>query len=192
MITSVILFSGCVHGRVLPREQEQAAQWLAGGKQTRTLIVKPNAGCQGDGIRLVQRPRDVPGASVRLLGFVLPLCWLSVPIRFVFWEARVAVWRGALTKALHVLLVPLMIGGGGLIIAIPAVAQQYIPQPLCLDGVKFDLRLYVLLTSLAPLRAFVHTAGMVRLATEQYTAPQTSNLVRPGPNQVAGGESTRY
>lgn len=36
------------------------------------------------------------------------------------------------------------------------VVQEYIRDPLLLDGFKFDIRLYVLLTGCSPLRAYVH------------------------------------
>ena len=45
------------------------------------------------------------------------------------------------------------------------VAQKYIENPFLLDGYKFDLRLYVLLTGCDPLHIFLHREGHVRMAT---------------------------
>jgi tubulin polyglutamylase TTLL6/13 len=56
------------------------------------------------------------------------------------------------------------------------VAQRYVDRPLLLDGLKFDLRVYVLVAGCSPLRVYLHEEGLVRLATEQYTAPNGSNL----------------
>ena len=58
------------------------------------------------------------------------------------------------------------------------VIQQYVANPLLLDGYKFDLRLYVLVTSFKPLEAFIYSEGFGRFATEPYSlAPtQTHNL----------------
>lgn len=47
---------------------------------------------------------------------------------------------------------------------------------LLMDGFKFDLRVYVLITCIDPLRIFVYNNGLVRLATCQYTSPETGNL----------------
>lgn len=51
------------------------------------------------------------------------------------------------------------------------VIQEYIPNPLLIDGYKFDLRIYVLISSCSPLRIFVYNEGLVRLATEPYVSP---------------------
>lgn len=48
------------------------------------------------------------------------------------------------------------------------VMQQYIANPLLLDGYKFDLRLYVLVTSFQPLEAFIYKEGFARLSTRKY------------------------
>ena len=50
-----------------------------------------------------------------------------------------------------------------------AVIQRYCHNPLLLDGYKFDLRLYVLVTSFNPLEAFYYEDGFVRIATVPYS-----------------------
>ncbi|KAJ1479279.1 tubulin-tyrosine ligase family-domain-containing protein [Baffinella frigidus] len=49
------------------------------------------------------------------------------------------------------------------------IVQRYVDRPLLLDGYKFDLRLYVLVTSMEPLEAFTHRQGFARLSSERYT-----------------------
>lgn len=47
-------------------------------------------------------------------------------------------------------------------------ASKYVSKPHLLRGHKYDLRLYVLVTSFDPLRIYVFQEGLVRLATQPY------------------------
>ncbi|EEY53892.1 tubulin-tyrosine ligase family [Phytophthora infestans T30-4] len=56
------------------------------------------------------------------------------------------------------------------------IIQEYIAAPRLLDGFKFDLRLYVLVTSFNPLEAFLYDEGFVRLCTRPYEDSDISNI----------------
>lgn len=91
--------------------------------------MKPQAGCQGQGIMLTRRFKDIPD--------------------FVF--------------------------------AQDYVVQRYISDPLLIEGKKFDLRIYVVLSQIGaypnkPTVAHVATEGMARLCTIDYEQPSSSNL----------------
>lgn len=47
--------------------------------------------------------------------------------------------------------------------------QQYIERPFLILHRKFDIRLYVLVSSIAPLRIYIHDSGLIRFGTHQYT-----------------------
>jgi tubulin polyglutamylase TTLL6/13 len=56
------------------------------------------------------------------------------------------------------------------------VVQRYMHKPYLIDGLKFDMRIYVLVYGIDPLRVFVFREGLARFATEEYVGPQKSNL----------------
>lgn len=56
------------------------------------------------------------------------------------------------------------------------IVQEYMNKPYLLNGFKFDLRIYVLVTSCDPLKAFIYNEGLVRLGTEKYHEPSESNI----------------
>ncbi|XP_061920800.1 probable tubulin polyglutamylase TTLL1 isoform X2 [Entelurus aequoreus] len=55
------------------------------------------------------------------------------------------------------------------------VISVYIDNPLLIGGKKFDLRLYVLVTTYRPLKCYMYTLGFCRFCTVKYT-PSTSEL----------------
>jgi len=98
-----------------------------GGKETTTFILKPSAGCQGKGVRLLQSLSQYDALPSRDL-------------------------------------------------ADDMVAQEYILRPLLSHGRKWDVRVYALILSVAPLEIYVYREGLVRLAKSTYAPPSSENL----------------
>lgn len=56
------------------------------------------------------------------------------------------------------------------------VVQRYIDNPLLVEGYKFDLRVYVLIGSIDPLRIYIYHDGLARFATELYESATRNNF----------------
>ena len=48
------------------------------------------------------------------------------------------------------------------------IISRYVSNPFLINGLKFDLRIYVCVTSMDPWRIYVYNEGLVRFASEQY------------------------
>ena len=56
------------------------------------------------------------------------------------------------------------------------VVQKYVSSPFLVDGFKFDLRIYALVTCVDPLTVYVYEEGIARFATTRYQKPTAANL----------------
>ena len=65
------------------------------------------------------------------------------------------------------------------------VVSEYISNPLLLNGYKFDMRIYVAITSINPLRIYIYEEGLARIATCKYTQG-------PGMTGGAAGSKQKY
>lgn len=54
--------------------------------------------------------------------------------------------------------------------------QEYLDKPHLVEDLKYDLRIYVLLYGINPMRVFLHEKGIARFATEPYVSPKPSNF----------------
>ena len=54
------------------------------------------------------------------------------------------------------------------------IVSKYVSKPHLIRGYKYDLRLYVLVTSFDPLKIYMFKDGLVRLATVPYSTSKAS------------------
>lgn len=54
------------------------------------------------------------------------------------------------------------------------VVSKYVHKPHLIRGYKYDLRVYVVVTSFEPLKIYLFKEGLVRLATVPYTTSKSS------------------
>ncbi|KAK7202159.1 tubulin-tyrosine ligase [Novymonas esmeraldas] len=66
------------------------------------------------------------------------------------------------------------------------VVQRYMANPYVLDGRKFDLRLYVVVTSFDPVRLYLYREGLVRLAAAPYRRTTTTTAAAAAAGADAG------
>ncbi|XP_032667080.1 uncharacterized protein LOC116842259 [Odontomachus brunneus] len=75
------------------------------------------------------------------------------------------------------------------------ICQVYIARPFLIDGYKFDLRIYALITSCDPLRIYVYNEGLARFATSKYKEPtghNTTNMFMHLTNYAINKHSRMY
>ncbi|KAF0976997.1 hypothetical protein FDP41_003650 [Naegleria fowleri] len=71
-------------------------------------------------------------------------------------------------------------------------AQEYIANPLLISGKKFDMRLYVLVSSYDPLRVYLHNDGLARFATEEYDMENLDSVFSHLTNYSLNKKSDAY
>ncbi|KAK4468130.1 hypothetical protein MN116_008297 [Schistosoma mekongi] len=102
--------------------------------------------------------------------------------------------NGAMGHGIHlyrnVNKIPLNVNNG-----VASVIQEYIKNPLLIDGYKCDLRVYVLITSCDPLRIFIYNDGLVRLSAEKYVKlnePNGDSIYRQLTNYTVNKHHSQY
>eukprot|EP00898_Chlorokybus_atmophyticus_P006741 jgi/Chlat1/7068/Chrsp57S06771 len=124
------------------------------------------------------RPLTRPFDNVSPPTFRLPLEWVAFAAAF---DGTATEWGNNVWIAKPVGLsrgrgIALVADVMGVEYGAPYVVQRYISSPLLVEGYKFDLRLYVVVTSFSPLEAFIYKEGFARFSTVPYTLDDLSNL----------------
>ena len=60
-------------------------------------------------------------------------------------------------------------------VSVKATVQEYLTDVLLVDRRKFDMRIYVLITSIDPFVAYMYDEGVVRFAADRYSQPTMHN-----------------
>ena len=55
------------------------------------------------------------------------------------------------------------------------IVSEYIKNPLLINSLKFDMRIYVAITSINPLRLYIYDEGLARFATVKYSNSDIKN-----------------
>ena len=139
---------------VLPHDKPQLKAYYQTKRTKPTFICKPSDSCQGRGIYLTKKlPEYTPP----------PPEMQTRPSSSSDSDSD----ESSHTSKKKGNYVPLQV----------LVVQEYIPRPYLINGYKFDLRLYCLVTQVNPhIRCFLHKEGMARFCTTEYKAPSSKNI----------------
>jgi tubulin polyglutamylase TTLL2 len=56
-----------------------------------------------------------------------------------------------------------------------SIVQEYIANPLLIRGTKWDMRIYVLIDQMSPMKLHLYKEGIVRFSTDRYDTTCLSN-----------------
>lgn len=147
-----------------------ADEWVLEAQSTRgqeaLYILKPPASSRGRGIRLARSAAEVPTHKNLLVrGAAAPP---ALHLTCVPPAPHCATLRRSCAKCAALCRPNFKSSRPSLYQ--PTQVQQYIKSPHTIDGLKYDLRVYACVTSFDPLRVYVYKEGLVRFATEKYSA----------------------
>ena len=74
----------------------------------------------------------------------------------------------------------------------PYVVNEYIMKPHLFNNYKYDLRLYVLVTSFEPLTIYLYQDGLARFATQPYTTKNRKSRFAHLTNFSINKKATNY
>eukprot|EP01027_Heterolobosea_sp_BB2_P015683 GEZU01022446.1.p1 GENE.GEZU01022446.1~~GEZU01022446.1.p1 ORF type:complete len:521 (+),score=144.48 GEZU01022446.1:71-1633(+) len=124
---------------ILPDEADKLAQFIKNDKSTSLLIAKPPASSCGRNITIHHATlENIPKITMKKYQKADP----NAPEE----PADKSTFKGHVQR----------------------VVSKYIDNPLLINGTKFDLRLYVAMTSHDPIRLYLFHDGLTRLATQPY------------------------
>jgi len=72
------------------------------------------------------------------------------------------------------------------------VVSRYVRNPLLINGLKFDIRLYIVVTSVDPLRIYVYNEGLIRFCTEKFDLTKKDNKFSHLTNYSINKKSEKY
>jgi hypothetical protein len=152
---------------ILPAEAG-AFQRACARRPGRLWIVKPAASSQGRGVHVTRYGAD--GCPVREEsrgGAPLPHGSGTLDLRTSAIDSSASLGPSAVP--ISSMLPPELLGGSRSLAAGSSfTVSSYVERPLLLDGFKFDIRLYVAVTSFNPPRVYLHQHGLARFATRKY------------------------